>query len=211
MSAIDLQYFADPMCSWCYGFSPVISRLQQEHGDALRLELVMGGLRVHPNQPLPPETRDGILHHWQEVERRSGQPFQRPGALVPGFVYDTEPACRAVVLMRGRKPEAALAYLADLQRAFYAEGRDITQPTVLAERAARYGVDAGEFAAALDTEAARDAVQTDFWRTRDALVEGFPTLMLQRAGRRALRLAVGYCDYHELIDRLRQNQLLAAA
>jgi putative protein-disulfide isomerase len=24
-----LVYFADPMCSWCYGFSPVIAALEQ--------------------------------------------------------------------------------------------------------------------------------------------------------------------------------------
>jgi putative protein-disulfide isomerase len=39
-----LLYFADPLCSWCYGFGPELARLLAAHADAT-LELVMGGLR----------------------------------------------------------------------------------------------------------------------------------------------------------------------
>ncbi|MDE2150296.1 MAG: DsbA family protein [Gammaproteobacteria bacterium] len=211
MSVFKLQYFADPMCSWCYGFSPVISRLQHEHGDQLQLDLIMGGLRPYQNQPLPESTRQEIFHHWHEVERMTGQPFCRRGALVPGFVYDTEPACRAVVLLRRLHPQQALAYLAGLQRAFYAEGRDITRHAVLAEIAAGHGADAKAFTAALDAQTARRDAQADFSRTHDALVEGFPTLLLERSGRRALRLAIGFVPYDELCTRLREHELLDAA
>ncbi len=40
-----LAYFADPMCSWCYGFGPQLAKLPERHPDA-RLEPVMGGLRA---------------------------------------------------------------------------------------------------------------------------------------------------------------------
>ena len=29
MADLQLVYFADPMCSWCYGFSPVITTLAE--------------------------------------------------------------------------------------------------------------------------------------------------------------------------------------
>ena len=33
----NLVYFADPMCSWCYGFSPVITALAERFEDRLPL------------------------------------------------------------------------------------------------------------------------------------------------------------------------------
>ncbi len=40
-----LLYIADPLCSWCYGFGPELSKLLARHPGA-RLDLVMGGLRL---------------------------------------------------------------------------------------------------------------------------------------------------------------------
>ena len=41
-----LLYVADPMCSWCYGFSPVIGAVAGHFGDRLPVRLLMGGLRA---------------------------------------------------------------------------------------------------------------------------------------------------------------------
>ena len=41
-----LVYLADPMCSWCYGFSPVIAAIAERFEDRMPLQLVMGGLRA---------------------------------------------------------------------------------------------------------------------------------------------------------------------
>jgi len=43
-----LWYFADPMCSWCWGFSPVIETLRDEYRERMKTALVLGGLRPAP-------------------------------------------------------------------------------------------------------------------------------------------------------------------
>ena len=35
MDGLHFIYFADPMCSWCYGFSPVMRQLRGRYGDVL--------------------------------------------------------------------------------------------------------------------------------------------------------------------------------
>ena len=52
-----LIYFADPMCSWCYGFSPVIDEIRRIYGNALPVRVVMGGLRPGNAKPMTPEAR----------------------------------------------------------------------------------------------------------------------------------------------------------
>ncbi len=105
-----LWYIADPMCSWCWGFTPVIEKIRNEYSGRLKLELLMGGLRPGTKEPMPATQRQEILHHWEAVNRMTGQPFRFEGALPEGFVYDTEPPSRGVVSTRLIAPEAVFPF-----------------------------------------------------------------------------------------------------
>lgn len=180
MSAPLLWYFADPMCSWCWGFSPVIEAVREAYHERLKIALVLGGLRPGTTSPMTALTRDEILHHWHQVHERSGQPFRFDGALPDGFIYDTEPASRAVVTAGGLDASKIFAMFKAIQAAFYAAGRDVTQPAVLAELAVGIGIDPAAFLQAFDSDAARAKTQAHFAQSRKAGVRGFPTLILQR-------------------------------
>lgn len=180
MSAPLLWYFADPMCSWCWGFSPVIENIRAVYHDRLKIALVLGGLRPGETAPMTAAARDDILHHWHQVHERTGQPFRFEHALPDGFIYDTEPASRAVVTAGGLDPAKIFAMFKAIQTVFYAEGRDVTQPAVLAELAAGIGIDASAFLQAFDSDAARAKTQAHFMQSRKAGVRGFPALILQR-------------------------------
>jgi putative protein-disulfide isomerase len=180
MSAPILWYFADPMCSWCWGFSPVIETLRGEYRERMKIALVLGGLRPGETAPLTAAGREDILHHWHQVHARTGQSFRFENALPEGFVYDTEPASRAVVTLGGIDPALIFPLFRAIQSAFYADGRDVTQPGVLADLAAGLGVDAAAFLQAFDSDAARARTQAHFRQARQASVRGFPALILQQ-------------------------------
>ena len=95
----ELVYFADPMCSWCYGFAPVVAAVEQQFRGRLPLRLVMGGLRAGQTRPMRDADKEYIRDAWTRVNAASGQPFDFAFFEREGFVYDTEPACRAVVTM----------------------------------------------------------------------------------------------------------------
>jgi putative protein-disulfide isomerase len=175
-----LWYFADPMCSWCWGFSPVIETLREETRERMKIALVLGGLRPGETAPMTAAGREEILHHWHQVHERTGQSFRFENALPDGFVYDTEPASRAVATVGSLDPALIFAMFKAIQTAFYAEGRDVTQPRVLADLAAGLGVDKEVFLAAFDSDAAHAKTQAHFRQTRQAGVRGFPALILQQ-------------------------------
>jgi putative protein-disulfide isomerase len=173
-----LWYFADPMCSWCWGFSPAIEALREQYRERLKIALVLGGLR-HETAPLTAAQREEILHHWHAVHERTGQPFRFENALPEGRVRH-RPACRAVATMGGIDPALIFPLFKAIQSAFYAEGHDVTQPGVLAELAARLGVEAARFRRAFDSDEARARTQAHFRQARQAGVRGFPALILQQ-------------------------------
>jgi putative protein-disulfide isomerase len=126
------------------------------------VHLVVGGLRTGSGAALEPTTRRYILEHWQAVTEATGQPFKFEGALPDGFVYDTEPACRAIGHARSLAPDCAWTLLGLIQQAFYAEGRDVTQASVLVELAEQAGLPRIEFAAAFDRADQHAATAADF-------------------------------------------------
>ena len=130
MNENSLVYVGDPMCSWCYGFGvPLHQLLEQLPG--VPLAVVLGGLRAYNKEVMPDALKSTLHHHWSEVTKRSGKPFGTGQFDREGYIYDTEPACRAVVTIRTHAAEHTLAMYHAIQHAFYAMGRDITQTSVL--------------------------------------------------------------------------------
>ena len=119
----------------------------------------------------------GLDSHWAHVTEASGQPFHPGLKDREGFVYDTDPAARAVVVLRRHDTELALAFLARAQRAFYAENQDITDPSVLAELAGEFGVERDSFLSLMASEDAKKETWTDYAISQRAGVKGFPTLI----------------------------------
>lgn len=187
-----LLYVMDPMCSWCWGFAPVAEALvQQARAAGFPLHLVMGGLRTGSGAAVDPSTRRYILGHWQAVQDATGQSFRFDDALPEGFVYDTEPACRAVVAARSFDADIAWQLVKLIQQAFYREGRDVTQAAVLAELAEHAGLPRIEFAEAFDSAEHLMNTSADFAWVQDLGIAGFPTLLAERNGQLAL-LTNGY-------------------
>ncbi len=199
-----LLYVMDPMCSWCWGFAPVAEALiKQARAGGVESHLVMGGLRTGSGTALESSTRRYILEHWQTVTEVTGQPFRFEGALPDGFVYDTEPACRAVITARRLATDSAWRLVGLIQRAFYVEGRDVTQASVLVELAEAADVPRIEFAEAFDKSEQHAATAADFTWVQDLGIAGFPTLLAERNGQLAL-LTNGYqplCELSPLLGR----------
>lgn len=203
---MNLIYVADPMCSWCYGFAGPMDALLAEPGEAapLQLAIVVGGLRPFTAEPLSPDKADEIFDHWRHVAQASGQPFvaHDDAALRrPGFVYDTEPACRAVVAVRTHWPQHVWRYFKAIQHAFYAQGVDVTRPEALADLAQQIGLPRAEFAQAFASQQARDATLADFSQAQRWGIRGFPTLVAEHDERLHL-VGSGYMPIGPLRERL---------
>lgn len=200
--AQQLIYFADPMCSWCWGFAPEIVRLAEAVEGRARLRLVMGGLRAGNTKPMDTEQKAMISGHWKNVGARSGQPFDFSFFERDGFVYDTEPACRAVVTARGLSPAHAFPLFTRIQAAFYAENQDVTDAGTLAVLAEEVGLDRAEFADAFEMDATKDATQLDFLITQQTGVSGFPTVLAGVRERGFHVVAAGYSSADTILPKL---------
>jgi len=196
----ELIYVGDPMCSWCWGFAPVLERLDAHY--ELPLRTVVGGLRPGPAaEPLGARLAGFLRHHWEQIAELTGQPFDLSGLEREGWIYDTWPADLAIVAGRIVDEARVLAWFSRVQRAFYAEGADVTDRAVLVGLAEDFGLDG--FGEVFDEEATAEATRADFARSRALGVSGFPAL-LYRDDEIVAPVAYGYTSFEgitRLLDR----------
>lgn len=201
-------YFADPLCSWCYGFGPELAKLLERNPES-RVDLVMGGLRPFNREAMSPAFKEMLRGHWGHVADASGLPFEPAVLDREGFIYDTEPPCRAVVTGRGLDPAKALTLMKAVQSAFYRDARDVTRAEVLTDVAAESGYDREAFRAMLETEAMMQETKGDFATTQSLGVKGFPTLGVAY-GPQVYLVTSGFATYDVLQHRLGEIDRLAA-
>jgi len=197
-----LIYVMDPMCSWCWGFAPVIDAIQAAFPQ-LDLHLVPGGLRPGVTDPMQDSTRLALAEHWQAVHAATGQPVLTPDDLPAAFVYNTEPVCRALVVGRELDAGKLWALVKAIQSAFYTQAIDVTQAGVLTDLAEGAGYSRNDFIEAFDAPETRVMLAADFAWVGDLGISGFPTLLAERNGQLAL-LGNGYQPAASLLPLLRR-------
>jgi putative protein-disulfide isomerase len=203
LDILHLIYVMDPMCSWCYGFAPVIKQLVKEQEGTLQFKLVMGGLRPDTEKPLDEQMKETIKHHWQDVEKVTGQPIDYEFFERENFIYNTEPGCRAVVTVRYLKPEAEFEMMEAVQSAFYAQNQDVTNPEVLAAIALRFGLEEDAFLEKFNSEEMKEKTQQDFIIARHLQANAFPSLYLLNGSSIHL-LSRGYRTYDGMAAHLKR-------
>ncbi len=132
-----------------------------------------------------------LLHHWRDVESRTGQAFDESLFDELGWLYDTEPACKAVVVMRELAPHEAFRFFKRIQRAFYAEGEPVWDPAAFEALLDGFDVDPALFLARFNSEEAAKETWQDFSLSRSWGINGFPTVVL-RTGSTGTIIARGY-------------------
>lgn len=196
-----LWYFADPMCSWCWGFAPTIEATRQLYAGRLTIELILGGLRPGTKLPIENQQRQDILGHWHNVQRITGQPFQFEGAMPEGFIYDTEPASRSVVTVSTIAPQLTFPFFLAIQQAFYVNQIDVTKSENLLQLAVGLEIDPEQFLQVFMSEATKQQTQANFNQARQWGIDGFPSLVIQNKADHHL-LVSGYCPAEKLYPKI---------
>ena len=193
-------YIADPMCSWCYGFAPVIEGLAKHFTGRLPVKVMMGGLRAGNTRAMRQEDKDYIRNAWTKVGAATGRSFDTAFFDREGFIYDTEPACRAVVTARHLAPEKALAFKGRISEAFYGHNRDMTDTAEIAALAVDAGFDETQFRAAFHSPDVRNDTMRDFLTAKQMGVEGFPCLVIGGDGDDYALVTSGYRPIDGMIE-----------
>lgn len=195
-----LYYVGDPMCSWCYGFAPEISTLKERLPEDIAFQLVLGGLRPNGTQTME-ELSDFLRHHWEEIATLTGQPFRYDILQQGDFIYNTEPACRAVVVARQLAPDHELDFFKAIQAAFYAQNKNPHDVETYLEIARHFEIDVHQFRRLFESKEFQQLTNMDFQIAASMGVRGFPSLVLKK-GEQLYLVSNGYQKASALLEKI---------
>ncbi|MBL7944039.1 MAG: DsbA family protein [Flavobacteriales bacterium] len=203
---MQLYYIADPMCGWCYGFTPVMLQLQREHAQEYNITFISGGM-ITGNQvgPMPEAKRKYISSAYKRVEDMCGIKFGAAyvnGTLQnPDVIQTSVTPSIALEVIREVAPQQTLEIFHDIQLALFSEGLEPAHFDSYKKIAERYGIKGDDFISATSQPVYADRANEQFELTASWGISGFPALVASR-GDSLVLVTSGYTSYATLLDRL---------
>jgi putative protein-disulfide isomerase len=198
----ELRYFFDPLCGWCYGFSPVLMRLYEELHDAVDFVAHPGGMIVGERVGPLGEKASYIKGAIGPLEARTGVRFSDAyrAALDDGTrIQNSVPPSRALTVLArlDGNTSRTVPFAHDLLEANFAHAYDLADPAVLLEIAARYGLDEPTFLTSFTDPDTAAFTQAGFTAASQIGITGFPTLVL-RQGNQGTIVSRGWAPYEQV-------------
>jgi putative protein-disulfide isomerase len=179
-------YGNDPLCGWCFAIGPELIEAKRRTTDRFDWHVECGGLvvgdRVHPVA----QDREYLVAGLAQVAAVSGRQASAAyfdGLLADGtWVSNSEPSCRAVIVVRELAPDRVIEFSHGLTDALYLDGREPDAPDTIRDIADGVGVDGDLVVTRWSAPAARDATVAAFAHARAIGVTTYPSLFVDVGG-----------------------------
>ncbi|VAW62907.1 Thioredoxin [hydrothermal vent metagenome] len=186
-----LYYVHDPMCSWCWGFKPVLEELIHHLPDTLKLEYMMGGLAADSDTPMPDKMQRQIKSNWQSIQQSiAGIDFNYDFWTLCTPRRSTYPACRAVLAakrLQGKYNEMNTA----IQKAYYLQAKNPSDYNVLYELAEDIDINKEQFISSVHSDEIQEQLIQQIEFSRSVGAYSLPSLFI-KAGNTVLPVVLDY-------------------
>lgn len=201
---IKLLYIMDPMCSWCWAFSPTLEAIKHTF-PSLPVEYIMGGLAADSETMMPQNQQNTIHAIWQHIEEKTATQFNYDFWTQCSPRRSTWRACRAVILAEQLKPGSAELMVSAIQHAYYLNAQNPSDTETLTLLAESLGINVLEFTSSLDSKSTQQKLQEQMSIAQQLDVNGFPALRFFD-GEQFIIVSDGYGEPDGIIQQL---QILA--
>ncbi|MBQ2787540.1 MAG: DsbA family protein [Bacteroidaceae bacterium] len=222
MEKLKILEFADPVCTWCWGTSPIIRALEYRYGEQIEIEYAMVGMvddiRTFNNRRLKiggdniELSNRNMLKHWLDASGVHGMPVEEHHFhLFSEKHLSTLPQCKAYIAARLCSPinkdgvrdtKMAHKYFRRLQEATAAEAMQTGDANILSDLSAVVGFDPEKFRELLDSSKVQQIYEEDKELAKHYGVESTPTFLLTY--KRQELLLQGFTTYETIEHNIRQ-------
>lgn len=201
-----IYYVYDPLCSWCYGFSPVIKKTKTIYKDQFNFEVISGGMQSGERKQPVSAIRDYLKGAYKDVTARTGVEFgdKFMEVLEEGErMLDSIPPSIALSIVKDLKPEQALNFAASIQEAIYFDGFDWNSEDAYLPYIEDYDLDPEDFKRKFNEAYYLEKTLKDFKLAANFGVTGFPSVILKKDDKYYL-IAQGFIPFEQLDATIKQ-------
>ena len=177
---INLYYFHDPMCSWCYAFDRTLKHIESNLPSSISLIKILGGLAPDSIEPMPESLKSIIQANWRKIEQT-----------VPHiqFNYDfwdknqpirsTYPSCRAVLAAKKQSPVFENKMILQIQTSYYKNAENPSLDVTLYNCAKQIGLNGELFRSDLSSQEIDNELRQQIEFARELGVTSYPSLGME--------------------------------
>lgn len=179
-------YVYDPLCGWCYGFSPVMEEMAVEFGDMADFKVISGGMvtgdRVGPLSDIAPYIRKA----YKDVEKLSGVLFGDKYLQIlfgdAAWVMNSEPPSRIHALFCHEFQDQQTRVSALIQKGIYQEALPPVSDELGIWVGEQLGKSSGWTLQQLNSEENIQRMKDHFDLSSKLGVTGFPAVFVWKSG-----------------------------
>jgi putative protein-disulfide isomerase len=196
-----ILYIYDPLCGWCYGFTPVIQQIQKKYSEKFDFEIISGGMVVGANEGAITQIAPYISQAYKRVEEYSGIKFGE--AFLNKRLWDSTyrmsslPPSIALEVFKNMSHNNSIDFAHDVQHAFYFEGKSLNDIQTYLELIKPYSLDPVEFQKMFESEQFKQQTIENFKKSSKLGVNGFPTVIYIHANEKKV-LTRGFTSVSDL-------------
>jgi len=174
-----LFYIHDPMCSWCYGFKPVLTSILNESKKLVNIKFILGGLAKDTDTTMSISMQENIKSNWHEIEKN---------IIGIKFNYDfwsqctpkrsTYLSCRAVIAATLQHKKYENLMINAIQTAYYLNAKNPSNLDTLYQLADEVNFNKNQFIKDINSEKVETILKKQIKLSRDIGADSFPSLYL---------------------------------
>lgn len=196
-------YIFDPLCGWCYGFTPVVQQLQERNNGDMAFDVLSGGMITGDNRHPFSSMATYIQREHTNVESMTGVKFGQAflEKLLPSEeIMDSEKPSIALTVFKQYQPENALTFAHDMQVALNYHGQSLNNDSTYRSLIKKFSLPEDEFISRLHEEHYRYETNQEFQLVQNWGITGYPAAILD-TGKQLYLCARGYTP----LDRLEET------
>lgn len=172
-----LFYVVDPMCSWCYAFSPTWQKILDDLPSDIKVVYVHGGLAPTSNATMPNNMQIMLQDVWKQIHKSVGTIFNFDFWTKCTPRRSTYLSCQAAIA--GRLQGKEYEMISAIQQQYYINAKNPSNRDTLEVAAEIASLDTSKFKEDLESDKVLSKLQDDFKMRGQLKVNSFPSLVLK--------------------------------
>ena len=194
---LKIVQYTDPLCGWCYGLEPIMTKLRFLLADRLEFSYTLGLMVPNSTAIFGTGTealmrfnmmKQQLVYGYVMIARTTGMPMGigRVDQMKPDEVTSFESSLGYEAVKIAEGPERAINFMRVLRQAVYAFETPIASREDVAMLANLFGANMKAYDAAIESGEAKRLLKKEVQECRELQIEAFPTLLLSYGNNNAV-------------------------
>jgi putative protein-disulfide isomerase len=200
-------YVYDGLCGWCFGFAPVVEKVEANFKASFQFEVLSGGMitgkRVGPIKEMAAYIKQATPRLKEITGVTFGDAYLNEVLENGTYISNSVPPSVALCILKEQAPEKQVYLAHQIQNLIFMEGKDLNEVEVYLPLAAEVGISETDFRQRMAEEKYHEAAEKEFEMVQHWGISGFPAVVVEKDEKLYL-VGQGYLPYENLAATLQQ-------